>query len=438
MIWNIVCRIGKEDQYEPPTGGAGETVYIATDGERGADAIRSHVNTVLHERGIRPPEAALDLLRLAMIVYSADRRIQRRRAYNGWERGFRVFLPVSDAKTWESVKATTERMLCFLTSDHWELEFREATAQPPVEAEVDREATPPDDIESVALLSGGLDSFSGAIDLLEGSDGLAAFVSHHGLGGVTHTVQNRVYQLLEDSYGDRFRPFRFFVQPRKSITGETEQSSRSRSILYLSLGVAVASGLGDRTPLHIFENGYMSLNVPLASNRIASLSTRTTHPHLIDLLHKVLAGLGLQVPLDNPYRFQTKGEMLERSRNADVLRRGIGLTLSCSNSTPKRFEGVSQYVHCGYCLPCIVRRAAVRKAGVLDTSEYYVDVTRNPRGKDLRALKAAIERAEIEGLPTLFDVLKAGPLPDSPREYADVHKRGLLELKEFVQASRGE
>lgn len=226
MIWQIVCRVGEEDVYEPSRIETGEKVYIGIDTPNNDEnSIETNARKVLQGAGVYPPALALDLLHLGMIVYSADKRVLREAAYNRWERGFRVFLPVSDPLLWESVKPTVEKILKFLTSDHWDFEFRNAETDISIKSKQNKLPGLASHIDSVALLSGGLDSFVGAIDLLETNIGRVAFVSHHGRGNITHSVQDRVYSLLAGRYPKRFETFRFFVQPPK---GKAENSSRSR------------------------------------------------------------------------------------------------------------------------------------------------------------------------------------------------------------------
>lgn len=438
MIWQIVCRVGQEDLYEPTHVRARRRVYVGVDRPNDENAVKSNVKTVLQRANIRPPSSALDLLHLAMAVYSADRRVSRKAAYNRWERGFRVLLPVSDPWLWNSAKPSVERMLNFLTSDHWELECRQAVEGAVFDGGQNRLPGLSNQNHAVALLSGGLDSFAGAVNLLQESSAPVAFVSHYGRGNVTHKVQERVYSLLSEYYPKQFEIFHFFVQPSISMTDESEPSSRSRSILFLSMGIAIASALEKGTPMHIAENGFMSLNVPLSHNRIGSLSTRTTHPYFLEMFREVLRQLKIDIPVENPWRFFTKGELLKNLKTLEVLRKGIPLTMSCSHSLRHRFRKVSTYTHCGYCLPCLVRRAAIHKAG-LDDATYHVDVIQNPQGEDLHSLKMAIRRIEASEGPLVFDVLKAGPLPDSQEEYVDVYRRGLLELKQLLyKSSKGD
>ena len=84
---------------------------------------------------------------------------------------------------------------------------------------------------------------------------------------------------------------------------------RSRSLLYLALGLAAAAGFGAATPLIIPENGWISLNPPLTANRLGSCSTRTTHPYFLEQLTGLWRAAGLANPLVNPYQGLTKGEI---------------------------------------------------------------------------------------------------------------------------------
>ncbi|MCZ7581789.1 MAG: hypothetical protein M5U21_13400 [Fimbriimonadaceae bacterium] len=52
------------------------------------------------------------------------------------------------------------------------------------------------------------------------------------------------------------------------------------------------------------------MNVPLTSLRIGSLSTRTTHPYFLRQIQSIWDAVGLNVEIQNPYQFRTKGELL--------------------------------------------------------------------------------------------------------------------------------
>jgi len=96
--------------------------------------------------------------------------------------------------------------------------------------------------------------------------------------------------------------------------------------------------------------------------------------------------------------------------------------------------------HCGFCLPCLIRRAALRGIDrtpytLLDLSAHDLN-TREAEGQQVRSFQYAIER--IRRKPQLASLLihKPGPLSDesSARQLAlaEVYKRGLAELAELL------
>jgi len=215
---------------------------------------------------------------------------------------------------------------------------------------------------------------------------------------------------------------------------------RSRSILFIGLGIAVATALGDDIPLIVPENGLISLNIPLTSSRSGSSSTRTTHPHFIAGVSAVLSDLAIPNQIQLPYRHKTKGEMLSECAASSVLGSILGLTMSCSHPEVARWSGHTPGTHCGYCVPCIIRRAAVKKAGLQESdAEYTIDVQTNrptgERARDLRALEIALEREAERLVPSFLRVLESGPLPsEEVVAFAGVYERGMAEVSALLNS----
>jgi hypothetical protein len=159
---------------------------------------------------------------------------------------------------------------------------------------------------------------------------------------------------------------------------------------------------------------------------LGSLSTRTTHPHFINQLQRLLSDLDLKVQLVNPYRWKTKGEMLA-SCQSDVVRKFAHASYSCG-------KGKRLNQHCGRCVPCIIRRAAFLKARLPDKTGYHVDdLTSEAHNDDVFAARMAV--AQLYARNVNRWVSEAGPLPDSPHErahYVEVVRRGVEELKTFL------
>jgi len=224
------------------------------------------------------------------------------------------------------------------------------------------------DINKLCMFSGGLDSFIGAIDLLEGESKDFIFVSHYGGGKGTLEYQEALREELITEYSlSKNNFYSFYAAPK----GGKEETMRSRSFMFFSHAIALASCFKKRLELIIPENGYISLNIPLTYSRIGTSSTRTTHPHYMELFQGLLNNLGLEITLINPYQFKTKGEMVTECKNTDFLTKNITNTMSCSHPDIGRMRGESETQHCGTCLPCIIRRASIKSAGIDDMTTYF-------------------------------------------------------------------
>ncbi|NUP14282.1 MAG: hypothetical protein HOW73_50260 [Polyangiaceae bacterium] len=384
-----------------------------------------------------PGEPSLDLLSVAMGVFAADLRIPRKHAHDRWRRHIVLHTPVRDVATWEAAASALAETLDFLTGDTWELCFRKLIPAA-TEAKARPRATPLPTETEVALFSGGLDSLVGAIDLLE-TGATVALVGHHG-AGITNSVQQNVLTAVKEHYGERAVPIMFHAQPRKTHKEEGEQTMRSRSFLFLAMGVAAADALNATRRLTVSENGFISLNVPLTPSRMGTLSTRTTHPHFVDLFRRLLGALSIDIAIALPGLFLTKGELLANTKNSAVLRSIAPLSMSCSHPEHGRFAGKKPGNHCGYCVPCIVRRASMVAAGLPD-AEYDLDLltasgalTEKGTRSDLRAFEIALARhRESSARTKLAAVLGNGPLgPDEAGAHADVYARGLDEIRRFL------
>ena len=332
-------------------------------------------------------------------------------------------------------------MLNFLTGDRWSLAFRARPRRFAMVAPIqpNRLIGPP--FDDLALFSGGLDSLIGAIDALE-SGRTPLLISHAG-EGATSDAQSTIFDILRTYYpGRAFQRLRLWMAfPDSFVRGSaSENTTRGRSFLFFALGVFAGTGLENPFTLKVPENGLIAVNVPLNPLRLGALSTRTTHPFYIARWNDALTALGIGGRIENPYWDQTKGEMVAACANGALLRRLTPASLSCSAPTKGRWQGLGTQ-HCGYCLPCLIRRAALLKGlhPDPDPTVYTVDDltartldTRQSEGVQVRSFQLAIER--LRARPALGPILihKPGPLSDeSPARQtalAEVYRRGLEEV----------
>ncbi|MFI7640550.1 Qat anti-phage system QueC-like protein QatC [Nonomuraea sp. NPDC049400] len=393
----------------------------------------------------RPPRPTADLLLLGAAVYCADKTTRRRDTPDSWTREFTLRLPVEDTTAWQS--AGFEATLRFLTGDHWEISPYHSDRHPLAAVAGVPTADRPIglDVDGVCLFSGGLDSLCGVIDLLEeDSERRLCLLSHHE-GGQASSAQQLLLDELNAHYGgERIASRRLYLRPApannhqaRSLPRARENTTRSRSLLFLSAALALAAAGGSETPVYVPENGFIGINVPLTRSRVGSASTRTTHPHFMHQLGTAATAIGVSNPMFNPYRLRTKGEMLAESRNTELLRRLAPLSVSCSHPETARYVGRKQG-NCGYCFPCLIRRASLAHVG-WDNDEYAYDMfteedckillnRRSRRGADLRAVitGAFVDRPDR-------DVLRNGPLPQGERAaFTGVWRRGLAELRAWL------
>lgn len=447
----IIGRYGPDDRSRLPLGeGEVETRLDLVAGERSLDHGIGRALADLAKLGVHPSEIGIDVLIVAAHVHAADTRISRAsESQDGWTREIRLIVPVSHPGRWTAVAPTFNRMLNFLTGDRWSLEFRVRPRRfsRVVPARPARPIGPP--FDDLVLFSGGLDSLIGAIDALEAGR-TPLFISHAG-DGASSNAQSTLFDALKTHYvGRAFDRLRLWMAfPDGFVRGAAEESTtRGRSFLFFALGVFAGTGLNAPFTLKVPENGLIAVNVPLDPLRLGALSTRTTHPFYIARWNDALQALGLNGRIENPYWDKTKGEMVAACANRALLRRLIASSLSCAAPTKGRWQGLGTQ-HCGYCLPCLIRRAALASGlrphadptcyTVADLTARALD-TRQSEGIQIRSFQLAIER--LRASPGLAPILihKPGPLfdesPTRQAAIAGVYRRGLEEVGALLAGVR--
>ncbi|WP_271540611.1 Qat anti-phage system QueC-like protein QatC [Bradyrhizobium sp. CCBAU 45321] len=373
---SIIARLGPTDKTRvvPRDTDTVKTTIRFVDGDHRLGFGLGQMIDQLADLGLTPTERAVDLAIFSAVVMAADTRISRAtESQDSWTREIDLYLPVLEPEVWTPHAALIERMLRFLTGDHWRLTFRRRHRDYRELVEQAGELNF-DTFDSVCLFSGGLDSFVGAIDLLA-EDHSPLFVSHYG--DVSTSTQTECAEGIGAVYGDlEPRHVRANIGfPADLVEGSgPELTTRGRSFLFLALAALAASALEDST-IYIPENGLISLNVPLDPLRLGAWSTRTTHPFYLARWQQLIDALGISASIKNPYRFMTKAEMLKKCRNRRLAKRLAPKTISCSSFGKARYRSLSPR-HCGYCTPCLIRRAAIESAFGTDRTLYSIRTLR--------------------------------------------------------------
>lgn len=390
------------------------------------DTIKSSIGWWLPSLG-RVSDQAIDLVRIACGAYLADRLSRRPTSFT---RRLYLTIEAADPASWANGAADQiAQLLSWLTGDTWEIDM---VKDPTIRPSPPSDETPPT-AESVALLSGGLDSYLGALHLLSLLDESPLFVGHYDTPTAVRRAQNTIGGWLQNSYAavPSYTKLEF-----TQVASKEESSSRSRSLLFLALGVAIASS-HQATTLFVPENGFTSLNLPLHPNRAGALSTRSTHPETFYRANVLLRTLGLPVSVSNPFAGHTKGEemrLVAESKPPVGWEKTAALTVSCSKLDGARIKGGDSTMNCGLCYACVTRRGAFIKAKVDDSTIYLSEnLTGHAREELLQRRysdRAAISYAVARGIDE--DAIDAGTWPPETDLDAidDLAVRGLAELGE--------
>ena len=229
-------------------------------------------------------------------------------------------------------------------------------------------------MDEVILFSGGLDSFSGALETLATTDRRIALVTHQSAQKlISHQLR------LAKELSKRF-PGRVLHIPVKATRVGTEASDttqRSRSLLFAALGHVIARMLKAQR-ISFFENGIVSHNLPIGPQVIGSMATRTTHPLTLLRLQALLDSLGGEpIPIENKFADLTKTEVV-----AKIAERGGGAFIKDAVSCTSVREQDTLHTHCGACSQCLDRRFAILAAGLASHEPeeiYETDVLLGPR-----------------------------------------------------------
>lgn len=426
---SIALCLSREDAAK-----SGADEVFLWDGTPG-DSFNTGLRPDLRQLGTVPSINA-DFVRVALTVYVADHSVRRERGGSNWnQRDLVLTVPVIHAEKWQAVAAELEHTLAFLTGDRWTLQFARLAASETSGVLV------PDTAARTVLVSGGADSASGALvsaASLRSGEG-QRLVSHSSSGAGASAPQQRVAAALEALFsGTTIHHYQVHLQRRTHRLNGTrfrrEPSSRSRSLLFLALGLAVASQSG--RGLWIAENGFASINPPLGPERVGALSTRTTQPWFLWRVGSLLTDLGGYGEIENPFQALTKGDEYRRVVElvgADRAAAFLSATNSCSHSDQQYLGQVASGSHCGKCFGCVLRRAAFAAADLSDATPYLADRGgRFAKYAEQRSIENAVRDFVDAGVDESF--LMTTPLPPAltVADARTLYARGLAELENYL------
>lgn len=369
--------------------------------------ISSNIREGWYRLGVKSiPSIYEDLYLLSLVVFSVDKRVPRNGFADSWTRILHVNLPVLNVDVWNGVKDDINKMLSYLSGDKWNVEFRECEPNSRYVSHRKHSPSRPDflnNVQAVSLFSGGLDSFCGAYKLLgeNKSTMFVGFQEYGKLKGLQQSLINTLNNAFSEARGELFSFSARALAPCGGVDLKPENTSRSRSFLFLCGALTVAEIVGSDVPVYIPENGFIGLNLPMTASRIGSCSTRTTHPYFLKMLNSLLNRIGVSHKIINPYAFYTKREMVNELKDIPSFRSSIHKTISCSHPCNGRWHGYPVPQNCGYCYPCLIRQSSLldvdslkEKYGENIFRKNYIKSSTDSTHSDLADLLASIALAK--------------------------------------------
>lgn len=388
-----------------------------------SDRLRTTLGWDLRELGTVAP-VAKDLLRIITCAYVADRA--RKPAGTTLVRDLRLTVHVDEPNVWanDALEVVVD-LLHWLTGDDWSLRLTQATTIASGAPMLALTVTAADDI---SLLSGGLDSYCGAL-LRHQQPGVPLFLGHADTATAVRAAQSTLTSQLAG-----LSPKRIYVQHRLHPNKRANGTPKSRSLLFMVMAVAAASGAGARRVL-VPENGFTSINPPLEPSRAGVMTTRSTHPWTFHQLTRLLDLIGLGgITVVNPYAQLTKGELVRAALGTDpALLDASAHTVSCAKINAGRPPGGNANLQCGACIACLVRRASYAASGLTDPTGYAITSTKQTLAATTARMRrhdlAAVRTAATGGIPE-HRILGAALWPPATDfdQVLDLVHRGLTEL----------
>lgn len=370
------------------------------------------------------PPRLRDLLEVAVAVYTAELALAGAEQANG-HRSLSFLMAVRDIAFWQREEPRLAEFLYVLCHGSYVFHFCER-GLPEADPAPRRASAPWGGIDSVALLSGGLDSFAGATGLLA-SDSRPLFVLHDPGNPTVLAAQDHVTKCLAGRFGSRMKWVTAQCGPTRAarsawcvpVPGVAEDPEPTSALLYLSLGVAACHATGARRLL-CPGNGLLALAPALDTDGKRDGYARTgIQPRTLAPFSQLLSAMGVPLKLENPLIYQTKGQLIR-----DVLRphfspAEIQGSVSCWSA------GVSAKP-CGACIPCLVRAVAMRTNG-LPREAHLID----PLGTGGMAGLAGRARLNLRRLMALIERLRSlndEQLPDAYPVLLDLPPDGSIRL----------
>lgn len=234
---------------------------------KGTEEISLDIGAITEKMVQQLPPAMYDLLKIATYVYVGDQMISRGgiRSFDyaeKWNRDLCFEIPVQEIDIWSDgeIKSLLEEALSFVSGDTYTLNFvKRPPSSFPEFLNFKADTKPVHKFDEVVLFSGGLDSFTGAVEEIVANSKCPVLVSHQSNNKMV-SLQHGLYNYLVGLQPAGPKPLHIHVMINKDKKLTRDTNQRTRSFLFAALGAIVSDAFGLKR-VRFYENGVTSCNL---------------------------------------------------------------------------------------------------------------------------------------------------------------------------------
>ncbi|MGY4795559.1 hypothetical protein ACVNNN_11180 [Lysinibacillus fusiformis] len=253
-----------------------------------------------------------------------------------------IVIPVFEPLKWNSISKEINQLANWVSGEQFNISFIQ-NKNLEFNNSLENFSLPLPNNHSVTLFSGGLDSLTGAFRNYKDS------IKSDYLGFLNKSEEATYQKNLQKFYLETFSTEVMLIP--KPVPKKNHLVQSTRSLLYLALAIAKAY-YNESNDVYLYENGVLSLN-PEINNRF---TTKTTHPKTIYLYKDILRKIDINIVINHPFIFSTKGEKINAMN--EEFKKQISSTFTCGSGRLKR-QDVVHTGQCGVCIPCLLRKISI-------------------------------------------------------------------------------
>ncbi len=125
IMGGVEMRFWVDKEQEKKPDGEWKDAYVFSINRKQYSTIFTNItNSWYRMDQMQIPAIYEDLFIIGLSIFALDKRVSRRRFKNCWTRDINVSIPVLEYDKWKDTGLQWEKMLGFLTGDHWHIVFR--------------------------------------------------------------------------------------------------------------------------------------------------------------------------------------------------------------------------------------------------------------------------------------------------------------------------